>query len=251
MTKAKQTFFASISIVIIWQALSAIVGTIIPGPYATLETFFQLLGRGLLIHMIFSLYRIMISIALAFILGVPLGLTLGQEAKLDNFLSLLILIFYPVPKIVFLPVFLMIFGLGDFPRILLISLIVFFHIVVTARDASKSIPPQTLDSIKSLGAGRVDIYRHVVIPASMPQIFTSLRISLGTALSVLFFTETFATTRGAGYFIMDAWTRADYKDLFAGILGMSLMGILLFFVMDVFERHFCKWKYQTKGMLKY
>jgi NitT/TauT family transport system permease protein len=243
MIKIKHYIFAAIFIAAIWQGLSITAGPVIPSPYTTILTFTDLLKDGMLIHMAVSLYRILASLILAFCVGVPMGLVLGREQKVDNFFSFVILLLYPIPKIVFLPVLLMLLGLGDLPRILLISIIVFFHMVVTARDASKNIPNQSLDSIKSLGASKTDIYRHVVVPACMPEIFTSLRISLGTALSVLFFTETFATTRGIGYFIMDAWTRADYNELFSGILGMSLIGLLLFLLTDFLEKVICRWKY--------
>jgi len=243
MTRIKRYAFAGIFIVLIWWGLSKISGPVIPAPYAAITTFIHLLRHGILVHMAISLYRILASLMIAFCVGVPAGLILGREQKADNFFSFIILLLYPVPKIVFLPVLLMLLGLGDMPRILLISIIVFFHMVVTARDASRNIPYQSLDSIRSLGGGKSDIYIHVVVPACMPQIFTSLRISLGTALSVLFFTETFATTRGIGYFIMDAWTRADYNELFAGILGMSLNGLLLFALVELMEKNICRWKY--------
>jgi len=243
MTRIKHYVFTGIFIVLAWLGLSEISGPVIPTPYATITTFIHLLRHGMLEHMAISLYRILASLMIAFCVGVPAGLILGQEQKADNLFSFMILLLYPVPKIVFLPVLLMLLGLSDLPRILLISIIVFFHMVVTARDASKNIPYQSLDSIKSLGGGKSDIYMHVVIPACMPQIFTALRISLGTALSVLFFTETFATTRGIGYFIMDAWTRVDYNELFAGILGMSLNGLLLFALVELMEKNICRWKH--------
>ncbi|MDI3480913.1 MAG: NitT/TauT family transport system permease protein [Tepidanaerobacteraceae bacterium] len=243
MKKSRCYAFALISLTITWWGISAISAPVIPSPCSAVITLAYLLENGLLIHIWASLYRILAAMFLAFFTGVPFGLLLGTEQKADDFFSFIILVLYPVPKIVFLPVFLMLLGLGDLPRILLISTIIFFHMAVTARDAGKNLPQGSVDSIKSLGGKKRDIYVHVVIPACMPQIFTSLRISLGTALSVLFFTETFATSRGIGYFIMDAWTRVDYNELFAGILGMSIIGILLFTLLDVIERCICKWKY--------
>lgn len=247
MNRIKHYVFAGIFILLFWWGLSRASGPIIPSPCTTMTTFAYLLKDGMLIHMAVSLYRILTAMIFAFCIGVPFGLLLGMEQKADEFFSFIILLLYPVPKIVFLPVLLMLLGLGDLPRILLISIIIFFHMAVTARDAVKNLPHRSMDSIKSLGGKKSDIYKHVVIPACMPQIFTSLRISLGTALSVLFFTETFATTRGIGYFIMDAWTRADYDELFAGILGMSLIGLLLFLFLDIMEKNICRWKYiETK-----
>jgi len=175
---------------------------------------------------------------------------MGQEKNLDDVFSTLFFFLYPVPKIVFLPVLLMLLGLGDLPRIILITFIIFFQLTVTARDASKNVHKSYIDSLKSLGGGKWDVYKHVIIPASLPSIFTSLRISLGTALSVLFFTETFATNRGIGFYIMDAWIRVDYEELFAGIIGMSLIGIILFKLLEIVERRICKWKSESRTLLK-
>jgi NitT/TauT family transport system permease protein len=94
----------------------------------------------------------------------------------------------------------------------------------------------------SLGAGAPAIFKSIILPASLPGILTALRISLGTALSVLFFTETFGTELGMGYFIMDAWMRVDYTDMFSGIFVLSIMGLTLFIMLDVIEHICCRWK---------
>ncbi len=85
--------------------------------------------------------------------------------------------------------------------------------------------------------------KHVFIPACLPKIFTSLRISLGTAMAVLFLTETFATVRGIGFFILDASMRGRYQEVFAGIIAMSLMGLILFMIVDFLEKKICPWQY--------
>jgi len=233
-----------------WYIFAAVASPIIPSPINALKTFCLELKTELLIHIGFSLYRVIVSIVMAFLVGVPFGLVMGQEKNLDDVFSTLFFFLYPVPKIVFLPVLLMLLGLGDLPRIILITFIIFFQLTVTARDASKNVHKSYIDSLKSLGGGKWDVYKHVIIPASLPSIFTSLRISLGTALSVLFFTETFATNRGIGFYIMDAWIRVDYEELFAGIIGMSLIGIILFKLLEIVERRICKWKSESRTLLK-
>ncbi|HCG98619.1 MAG TPA: ABC transporter permease, partial [Actinobacteria bacterium] len=85
------------------------------------------------------------------------------------------------------------------------------------------------------------IYKHVVYPASLPKMFTALRIASGTAIAVLFFAESFATEEGLGYFIMDAWSRFNYSDMFGGIVAMALMGLLIYELLDVVERRACAW----------
>ena len=95
--------------------------------------------------------------------------------------------------------------------------------------------------MKTLGATRWQIYRHVILPATLPKILTAMRISVGTAVAILFFVESFATTTGLGYIIMDSWGRADYVSLYTGISCMGMLGFLLYLVLDRIEHHVCRW----------
>ena len=136
----------------------------------------------------------------------------------------------------------MLFGLGDTGKIVLIALIVFFQLLITTRDAARTIDTEVIYSLKSLGGGRLDFYRHVVWPVSLPGIFTSLRIVTGTAVAVLFFVESIGTNKGLGFYIIDAWGRADYAIMFVGIIALSVIGIVLYETFDLLERRLCKWK---------
>jgi NitT/TauT family transport system permease protein len=154
----------------------------------------------------------------------------------------LLFLTYPVPKVVFLPVLMVLLGLGDAPKIALIGLIVFFQILVTARDAAKAVPDASVLSVRSLGASRLDIARHVVLPAAMPDIFTALRIGTGTAIAVLFLAESTAGTNGLGWYIVDAWGRIDYPAMFAGIIAMALLGVVLYEALDVVDARVTRWR---------
>jgi NitT/TauT family transport system permease protein len=120
-------------------------------------------------------------------------------------------------------------------------MILFFQILVTARDAARNVSDYYILSLRSLGAGEWDVYRHVIFPASLPKILTAMRISIGTAIAVLFFAESFATNQGLGYFILDSWSRADYNSLYSGIITMALLGFSLYLVVEILERKFCRW----------
>lgn len=78
----------------------------------------------------------------------------------------------------------------------------------------------------------------------MPKFLTSLRVAMATAVSVLFFTETFGTTYGMGYFIMDAWMRVNYLEMYSGIAVLSNIGLILFSTIDYIERKTCSWQYK-------
>lgn len=226
-----------------WHLGSSIMAKpFLPTPLAVIQEFSLLLIKGqLLSHFLISSYRVFLSLAISFLLAVPLGLVMGRTPALDRIAAPVIYVLYPLPKSVFLPIIVVFLGLGNLPKIVLICLIVFFQIVVTARDAARNIPLQSLLSLKSLHATTWQTYRHLVWPYCLPKILTSLRVSLGTAIAVLFLAETFASTDGLGYFILDAMERKEYPAMYAGILAMGLLGVITYALVDLMENHLCKW----------
>lgn len=243
LKKSAEMFVAILIIMGLWYLLAAgLKNQMLPTPWEALSEFFGIFPSTLRIHFYVSAYRVAVSLLLSMAIGVPLGLVIGRETILDRYLSPVIYLIYPIPKIVFLPIIFLLFGLGNFPKIFMISLIVTFQILVTARDAAKGIPAQNVYSMTSLGAKKWHIYYHLIWPASLPKVLTSLRISLGTAIAVLFFVESFATTEGLGYFIMDAWSRSEYSEMFAGIIGMSILGLTLYILVDLIEAKWCRWQ---------
>jgi NitT/TauT family transport system permease protein len=123
-----------------------------------------------------------------------------------------------------------------------ISLILFFQILVVVRDEAANLRPELIASVRSLGAGRRALLRFVYLPACLPSVLTSLRVSIGTAIAVLFFAESFATTSGLGYYIIvETWGRLAYAEMYAGVVGMSLLGLALYLVVDRLQRRMCPW----------
>lgn len=233
---------AVLALLLGWQLLAlALASPALPGPLTALPAFAALVP-DLIGHAALSLWRVSASMVIGAILAVPLGLAIGRSERADSIFAPLIFLTYPVPKVVFLPVLLVIFGIGDVSKIVLIATIVFFQILLTARDAARAVPEGAVLSVRSLGAGRIDIARHVVFPAALPDIFTALRISTGTAVAVLFLAESIAGTDGLGWFIMDSWGRIDYPRMFAGILAMALSGVLLYEAIEMAERVSTRWR---------
>ncbi|NTW29028.1 MAG: ABC transporter permease [Coriobacteriia bacterium] len=233
---------ATVVLLLGWAALAAVVASLaLPGPVIAIEAFSAELGT-LWPHTLISLWRVMSAMAIGTVLAVPLGLVLGRAPRADAVAAPLIFLTYPIPKIVFLPVLLVLFGLADAPKIILIAIIVFFQILVTARDAAKAVPEASVLSVRSLGGTRLDVYRHVVVPAALPEVFTALRIGMGTAIAVLFIAESIAGTNGLGYFIVDSWGRIDYPGMFAGIIAMALLGVVLYEALDLLEARMTRWR---------
>ena len=230
-------------VIIIWQAVAWLLNRpIVPSPGAVLVNILQIFTKQMEVHMFYSLGRILAGIAISILLGVALGFLMGYFARVDKILSPLVYFTYPVPKIALLPIVMLLFGLGETSKLIMIVLIIVFQIIITARDAVKNIPQEIFRSLQSLGASRRQIFSEIIIPASLPEVLTATRLALGTAVSILFFTETFGTEYGMGYFVMDAWMRVNYLDMYAGIVMLSFMGFCLFIVLDMAENYLCSWR---------
>jgi ABC-type nitrate/sulfonate/bicarbonate transport system permease component len=243
--RRRDVFFALFALIVLWQAVSWLVNEpILPGPIVVGREFVQELSRDLAGHFFVSLWRVLASIVLAVLLAAPAGIVLGQSARLNRMLAPVIYMLYPIPKVVLVPIVLLLFGIGDFPKILIIFMILFFQILVLVRDSAAGIEPKTLLSVRSLGAGRRALFRYVYFPASLPAIFTALRQSVGTAVAVLYIAELFATERGLGYYIsLNGSTLFNYPAMYAGVVAMSILGLGLYFSVDRLERRLCPWRF--------
>jgi NitT/TauT family transport system permease protein len=232
-----------LGLLVAWQLLAWLVrADVLPGPWEVAKALGQELPHGLGRHFLVSGWRVVASILLSMLAAVPAGLVLGQSQRLNRLFSPLVYIIYPIPKIVFLPLILLFLGIGDRSKVFIIFLILFFQILVVVRDQASALRPELIYSVRSLGAGRRALFRFVYLPATIPAALTALRISVGTAIAVLFFAESFATTSGLGYYIIvESWGRLAYPEMYAGVVAMSILGLLLYFVIDRLERRLAPW----------
>ncbi|GHV34393.1 ABC transporter permease [Spirochaetia bacterium] len=228
----------------LWQGAAFLVQRpFLPGVPAALQSLIRLGAEGKLgRHVTASLSRIVWAMVLSSIPAAALGLAAGRSPRLNNLIAPAIYLLHPLPKAAFLPIIMLFLGLGEGSKIFLVGFIIFSQILVSLRDAATRIPPELLDSIRSLGAGPFTLFREVVFPAVLPDFFTAIRVSLGTAVAVLFLAETFAAESGLGYLIVDAWTRVAYAEMYAAILALSLLGLLLFVLTDILEAILCPWR---------
>ncbi len=229
--------------VALWTLFAALASRpFLPGPVSAAEAFVRMAGSGVLTrHAAASARRVVLAVASAFLPAAALGLASGRSRRLDALVSPVVYILHPLPKVALLPVILLLLGLGEASKIFLVGFIIFSQVLVAARDASRRVPKAYLDSIRSLGAPKRAQALHVVLPAALPDLLTSLRVSLGTAIAVLFLAETIATEDGLGWLIVDAWSRVAYPEMYAAILALSFLGFLAFLAVDLAERVLCPW----------
>ncbi|MBN1286039.1 MAG: ABC transporter permease subunit [Anaerolineae bacterium] len=234
----------------LWQALAWIVNRpILPPPGAVLPVFVtEMLAGDLGGHFVASAGRVLAAIGVAVLLATPVGLGLGQTPGIDRIVAPLVAIVYPIPKIILLPVIYVLLGITDISKIFLIALILFFQILVVVRDEAANLRPELLFSVRSLGAGRRALFRYVYLPAAMPAVLTALRVSVGTAIAVLFIAEQSLTRRGLGYYIyVETYIVGLYTEMYAGILAMSLLGLLLYLAIYALDRRINRHLYVEEG----
>jgi NitT/TauT family transport system permease protein len=243
--KRRDILLSIVGLVVAWQIIAMLVDrAILPAPWNVFTVFIDELNNGLVTHFLFSLWRVTAGMLLSVLVAAPVGLAIGGWKRMDQIFSPIIYVLYPIPKVVFVPVVLLFLGIGDVAKITLIFLILFFQIVVLVRDQAAGLPPQLIQSLRSLGAGRRALFRFVYLPASLPAILTALRQSIGTAVAVLYITETFATKYGLGYYIYyNSSILFNYPAMYAGVIAMSLLGLGMYYAVDWAERRLCRWKF--------
>jgi NitT/TauT family transport system permease protein len=250
--------WAVLLVVAAWQALSvALGGLVVPRPFSVFVNFWGQLSNPVFQgHALASVTRLAEGLAAGFALSFPLGLAMGRNARLDSLLAPVVFLGYPVPKVLFLPALLVVFGLGEAPKTVLIALVTGFQILVVTRDAARVADPRWETSFATLWpASRrhrrvrraLSLYRHVIVPCVLPAAMTSLRLASGTAVSVLFIAESFATDRGLGLMIVDAWGAMDLPRMWSGILAMGILGTAFFEAAYLLERLLCPGQGRPSG----
>lgn len=241
--KIKTYLYSFIVITVLWYIIFLALNLpIVPSPIVIYIKIFQIFKESIAIHAFYSMIRVFLGVFVSLLLGALLGYLMGYYEKIDKLLSPLVYFTYPVPKMALLPIVMLLFGLGEISKIIMLVLIVIFQIIISTRDAVKAIPKEAYHSLYSLGASRIQIFKEIVAPASFSEILTSTRLALGTAVSILFFTETYGTKYGMGYYIMDSWMRVNYIEMYAGIVVLSILGVSIFILIDIIDSYLCSWR---------
>ncbi len=225
-------------VLLFWYLFAYVLASpIIPFPHRVL---LYLIAEGgshnLHMHVLYSLYRMLTGMLIALFIATPVGMITGRIRSLDRVISPVLYLLYPLPKIAFLPVFMVLFGIGDLSKIVLISVIVFFPAAVSIRDGVRDISYQYIELAQAYRLSPKELIKDIIWPAVLPRIFSSIRITLGIAMSVLFISESYAASHGLGYAIMNSWIMADYTGMYGGIVILSMLGLALYALTDTLER---------------
>src|SRR5438046_1403229 len=170
----------AVGFLILWHLSVRLSGSdLFPTPLDVFLGVVELIRKGLLLkYIVASLFRVTVGFGLAVLLGIPLGLLLGWFQKLFFAFNPMIQVLRPISPIAWIPVAILWFGVDDRAPIFLIFLASLFPIVVSAMAAVQNIQPVYLRAARNFGVGRMDLFRRVIFPATLPQVLTGIRIAL-------------------------------------------------------------------------
>ena len=220
-------------ILLAWdRAIVMTENTLLPRPLQVVTGIGELAREGLLHrYVLASLFRVSWGFFLAALIGIPLGLLMGWFAGVNDAMNPLIQFMRPISPIAWIPLAIIWFGLSEQGPVFLIFLSSVFPITVSAAAAVKNIQPVYVRAARNFGISGVELFRRVILPATLPQILTGLRIALGIAWLVVVAAEmvvTDARIGGLGYLIMDARNAGSRYDLVvAGMVIIGVIGLML------------------------
>jgi NitT/TauT family transport system permease protein len=198
---------------------------IFPTPRQVLAGTWELAKQGVLFkYIVASLFRVATGYLLAVFIGIPLGLLMGWFTRFRMALNPAIQVLRPISPIAWIPVAILWFGVSDVAPIFLIFLASLFPITVAAMAAVQNIQLVYIRAARNFGISGLELFKKVVLPASLPQILTGLRLALGVAWLVVVAAEMIAVNSGLGYLIIDARNAGKRYDLV--VAGMAMIGLI-------------------------
>jgi taurine transport system permease protein len=219
----------------------------VPSPEAIVRKFFDLLDKGftgtpLIEHVMISTGRVFGAFVLACVIGIPLGLAMGMSPLVRGIFDPPIEFYRPIPPLAYLPLMIIWFGIGETSKVLLIFLSVFAPVALGARSGVKSAAIEQIHAAYSFGASRWKVLRHVILPAAMPEILTSMRIGIGFGWTTLVAAEMVAATKGIGYMVLSASQFLQTPVVIVGIIIIAAIAYAFDMLMRFVERKVVPWK---------
>lgn len=226
---ALQQWIVPVVTVVAWEACGrlGIAPRYLSEPTAIIAALWELTADGELWRaMLASLYRVAIGFALGTGGGLLVGVAAGLVPGVRNFFDPLVAFLYAIPKIAFLPIFLLLFGLGHASKISIIAFSTFFPVFIASRHAVLSVGKVLIWAGENMGAPRASMFFRVIIPAAAPQLFSGIRIGLAHAFVILFAAELLSSQVGLGTLITDGEQAARFDMMFAGIVTFAVLGFI-------------------------
>lgn len=226
---AVQHWIVPVVVVAAWEGFgrAGMMPRYLPAPTLIVGALYEVVADGELARaVITSLYRVAVGFALGTGAGTLVGLGAGTIPGVRHFFDPLVAFLYAVPKIAFLPVFLLLFGLGHESKIALIAFSCFFPVFIASRHAVLAVDKHLVWTAHNMGAARATTFFRVIVPAAAPQLFAGARIGLAHAFILLFAAELMGARGGIGPLISEGEDAGRFDLMFAGIVTFAVLGFV-------------------------
>ncbi|MFA4957649.1 MAG: ABC transporter permease [Candidatus Methanoperedens sp.] len=209
----------------------------------TVLALMNLISSGeLLIHIEASLQRSIIGYGLAMIVAIPLGLIMGWYSSIEKYTDLLIQTLRNTSLFALLPLFIMLFGIGETSKIIIVFYAALWYMLINTISGVKSVDPLYIKAAKSFGISDIDLFKKIILPASIPSIISGARLSAKTAVMVVIAAEMLAAKSGLGYFVQNSQLMYRIPEMYAGILTLAIIGLSLNYLLVWLEKKATYWK---------
>jgi ABC-type nitrate/sulfonate/bicarbonate transport system permease component len=242
--------YYSVFVVLAAWELLAHSGWVNPRLFPSLESIGQELWRlaesgAIYRHLLATLYRVVAGFGLAAVAGVVLGFLMARVRLVDRLFEPLFSFGYPIPRAALYPIFVFVFGLGHLSKIVLIFLECLYPIAINTYYGTRAVNERYVWAARNMGATRAQVFRKVILPAGLPQIFAGLRIALPVALVIAILTEMIGATEGLGYLIARASASLSRGQVFAGVLAIAVIGFALDRGLGALRRRLVFWEKES------
>lgn len=206
---------------------------------------------SLLEHSWVTAYEMILGYILAIIVGVPLAIAITASPAFDRFITPILLFFQTTPKIALAPLFLVWFGVGILPKILVAFLISFFPIVIDTAVGLRSISPDMVDLARSMGATNRQIFTQFRLPTSLPYLFSGLKVAATLAVVGAVVGEFVGADKGLGYLLLVANSNLLTALMFGTIVALTVQGLILFYIIQILEHLLIPWHITVRSGQEY
>ena len=240
------TIFSPLCLLILWEFLSRaqiVDARFFPPPTSIIGTFMQMIASGhLFSHLEISLYRIIFGFLLGVVPAVLLGLLMGMYKPIKYFFQPLVMALMPIPTLALMPIILIIFGIGDFSKMVTIAGSVFFPVVINTAAGVANIDPIYLDVARNYGAKRATFFFKIALPGALPVMIEGIQMGQAIALLTIVAAEMMGAQSGIGYLIWTSYKAFLLKDMYVGLVLISFFGYLFSILLRFLERKLIPWK---------
>lgn len=218
-----------------------------PAPSTIVLTFARLVANGRLTSNVgATLSRLLLGSVLGGIPGMILGLLMGWSRRLRVVIDPFIAAGHPVPKIAILPLFMVIFGIGELSKVIMVAVAAFFPMLINTMAGVRQIRPIHFEVARNYGASLTKVFTRVVLPGSLPLILTGARLALNVALLLTIAVELVAAQKGLGRMIWFAWETLRVEELYASVAMAAILGISFNLFLQRMAMHLAPWQVERE-----